>query len=202
MNQPTHHDTQVVYHARRTRKQRSWVSFILTLIAMVLTAIAAYSMYRDPLFTSHLLNQDVNYHQFQQFTQQLSSQAFVDLSNFEEELSRLLWIINLFYILCFVNIVLAILTLVFNRTLLKIFNFLISLVVFFIPVGLLFIIRNAATQLSESLAPLEAIIGNIEATSLLAESNAVHNAIIFTGIAAFLYLISLFFRNRKVGMRL
>lgn len=202
MNQPTHHDTQVVYHTRRTRKQRSWVSFILTLIAMVLTAIAAYSMYRDPLFTSHLLNQDVNYHQFQQFTQQLSSQAFVDLSNFEEELSRLLWIINLFYILCFVNIVLAILTLVFNRTLLKIFNFLISLVVFFIPVGLLFIIRNAATQLSESLAPLEAIIGNIEATSLLAESNAVHNAIVFTGIAAFLYLISLFFRNRKVGMRL
>ncbi|UXR78079.1 MULTISPECIES: hypothetical protein [unclassified Staphylococcus] len=202
MNQSTLNDTQRVYYTRQPKKRRSWVSFILTLIAMVLTAMAAYSMYRDPLFTSSFLNQEVNYHQFQQFTQQLGSQGLIDVSSFEEELSRLLSMINIFFVLCFVNIILAILTLVFNRTLLKILNFIVSLGVLLIPVILLYIIRDAATQLASALEPLQSLVGNIEATSLLAESNAVHNAIIYTGIAAFLYLISLFFRNRKIGTRL
>ena len=197
MNQLMNHRAQAVYPTRYLKKRRSWVSFILTLIAMVLTAMAGYSMYHDPLFISNFLKQEVNYNQFQQFTQQLSSQTFVDLSEFEQSLSRLLWIIHLFFILCVVNIVLAILTLVFNRTLLKVLNFIVSLGIFLIPVGLLVVIRDTAQQLTDNLKPLESLIGHIETTALLAESNAVHNAIIFTGIAAFLYFISLFFRNRK-----
>ncbi|MCS4486092.1 hypothetical protein [Staphylococcus americanisciuri] len=196
MNQPTQQETHMVY--RQIKKRRSWVSLILTLIAMVMTIMAAYGMYHEPLFSSNFLNQEVNYHQFQQFTQQLRSQTFVDLSDFEQSLTRLLWVINTFFILCIVNVILAILTLVFNRTLLKVLNFLVSLGIFFIPVGLLLIIRDIATQLSDALAPLQSLVGTIETTSLLAESNAVHNAIIFTGIATFLYFISLFFRNRKV----
>lgn len=200
MNQPMNHHVQAAYPTRHIKKRRSWVSFILTLIAMVLTAMAGYSMYHEPLFISNLLNKEVNYSQFQEFTeltQQLNSQTSIDLSGFEESLSRLLWIIHLFFILCVVNIVLAILTLVFNRTLLKVLNFIVSLGIFFIPVGLLVVIRDAAEQLTDNLKPLEPLMGHLETTALLAESNAVHNAIIFTGIAAFLYFISLFFRNRK-----
>ncbi|MDO5375436.1 MAG: hypothetical protein Q4F01_04545 [Staphylococcus rostri] len=197
MNQAPNHNKQMIYQKRHIKKRRSGVSFILTLIAMVLTAIAAYSMYHDPLFTSNFLNTELNYKQLQQFNQELSSQTFVDLSDFEQVVTQLSWTINGFFILCFVNIVLAILTLVYNRTLLKIVNFIVSLCIFFIPVGLLVIIRDAAKQLSAAFEPIQAIIGNVNATDILAESNAVHNAIIFTGIAAFLYFISLFFRNRR-----
>lgn len=179
---------------RYGKKKRSWVSFILTFIAMVLIIIAAYSMYTESLFSTVFLDQNVTYDQFKVFTEQLSSQSFIDLSDLEQRLSQLLMVLNVFFILCFINIILSILTLIFNRTIIKVINFIISIVLVAIPVGFLYIIREVASQVSSQLSQF---LGQIEPTAILVESNAIHNGIIFTSIAAVLYLVSLFFRNRR-----
>ncbi|MGV3244692.1 hypothetical protein [Staphylococcus sp. 11261D007BR] len=179
---------------RYGKKKRSWVSFILTFIAMVLIIIAAYSMYTESLFSTVFLDQNVTYDQFKVFTEQLSSQSFIDLSDLEQRLSQLLMVLNVFFILCIINIILSILTLIFNRTIIKVINFIISIVLVAIPVGFLYIIREVASQVSSQLSQF---LGQIEPTAILVESNAIHNGIIFTSIAAVLYLVSLFFRNRR-----
>lgn len=179
---------------RYGKKKRSWVSFILTFIAMVLIIIAAYSMYTESLFSTVFLDQNVTYDQFKVFTEQLSSQSFIDLSDLEQRLSQLLMVLNIFFILCIINIILSILTLIFNRTIIKVINFIISIVLVAIPVGFLYIIREVASQVSSQLSQF---LGQIEPTAILVESNAIHNGIIFTSIAAVLYLVSLFFRNRR-----
>lgn len=179
---------------RYGKKKHSWVSFILTFIAMVLIIIAAYSMYTESLFSTVFLDQNVTYDQFKVFTEQLSSQSFIDLSDLEQRLSQLLMVLNVFFILCIINIILSILTLIFNRTIIKVINFIISIVLVAIPVGFLYIIREVASQVSSQLSQF---LGQIEPTAILVESNAIHNGIIFTSIAAVLYLVSLFFRNRR-----
>lgn len=187
------HDT--VHRSKRYgKKKRSWISFILTFIALVLTAIAAYSMYTETLFKMVFLDQNVTYDQFKVFTEQLSHQNFIDLSSFEERLNQLLLVLNAFFILCFINIVFAILTLVFNRTIIKMINVLIAGLLLIIPIGFLYIIRQIASRMSTELSQL---LGQVDPTAILVESSAIHNSIIFMAIATGLYFITLFFRNRR-----
>ncbi|MBI5974297.1 hypothetical protein [Staphylococcus canis] len=183
---------------RYGKKKRSWVSFILTLIALVLTIIAAYSMYTENLFRMVILDQNVTYDQFKVFTSQLSQQSFIDLSDFETRLNQLLLVLNVFFILSLVSILLGLITLIFNRTVLKLINFVISVILLIIPVGFLFIIRYVASSLSKELSQY---LGDINPQALLIESSAIHNAIIFMAIATILYFIALFFRNRRPKVR-
>ncbi|QLK86714.1 hypothetical protein [Staphylococcus sp. 17KM0847] len=197
MTAPIHTQPEIMYRTHRIKKRRSWISFILTFIAMVLTAIAAYSMYRETLFTIGFLNQDVYYDQFKTFTEQLTRQTLVDLSEIEQRLNYLRIALRCFFVLCLINIILALLTLLFNRTLLKLINWIISVCITFIPIGFLYIIREVAEQLSDKLAPVQALIGTVDPNTIITASSALYNAAILTGIATVLYFIALFFRNRK-----
>lgn len=176
------------------KKRRSWVSFTLTLIALVLSAISAYHMFYNTLFRLDFLDQSVNYQQFKEAIHQLTNQAMIDTSELEKNLNILLTMIHIFFILVFINILLAILTLVFNRTLIKLLNFIIAICTTLIPVAILYVIREAAKTFAEKLSQY---LGNVDATALLSEANGLHNAIIFSCIATALYFISLFFRNRR-----
>ena len=176
------------------KKRRSWVSFILTLIALALSVISAYHMFYNTLFQLNFLDQTVNYHQFKEVIQNLTQQSYIDTSDLENSLNILLTMIHVFFILVFLNVVLAILTLVFNRTLIKILNFIIAVCATLIPVAILYIVREAAKEMATK---VEQYLGHIDPSTLLVEANGLHNAIIFSGIATALYFISLFFRNRR-----
>ncbi|EJG0096707.1 hypothetical protein DB521_RS05270, partial [Staphylococcus pseudintermedius] len=106
--------------------------------------------------------------------------------------------LNFFFILVLVNIIFAILTLIFNRTILKVINWFISIWILLIPIAFLFYINRAAEEITQKLAPY---IGNVDPATVFSPSNALHNAIIFTAIAMVLYFISLFFRNRRPKIR-
>ncbi|MCO4328848.1 hypothetical protein MTQ89_09180 [Staphylococcus hyicus] len=176
------------------KKRRSWVSFVLTLIALVLSAIAAFHMYYHTLFKIHFLDQTVNYQQFKDVIQNLTHQSLIDTRDLESNLNMLLTMINIFFILIFINIVLAILTLVFNRTFIKLLNLIIAVCATLIPIAILYIVREAAKTLASKFEPY---LGHVNPSTLLAESNGLHNAIIFSSIATLLYFVSLFFRNRR-----
>lgn len=176
------------------KKHRSWVSFILTLIALVLSAIAAFHMYYHTLFKIQFLDQTVNYQQFKDVIQNLTHQSLIDTRDLESNLNMLLTMINIFFILIFINIVLAILTLVFNRTFIKLLNLIIAVCATLIPIAILYIVREAAKALASKFEPY---LGHVNPSTLLVESNGLHNAIIFSSIATLLYFVSLFFRNRR-----
>ncbi|UEX90486.1 hypothetical protein [Staphylococcus ratti] len=176
------------------KKRRSWVSFILTLIALVLSAISAYHIFYKTLFRLEFLGQSVNYQQFKETIHQLTNQATIDTSQLEHNLNILLTMIHVFFILVFINIVLAILTLVFNRTLIKLLNLILAICATLIPVAILYVIREAAKAFAEKLSQY---LGHVDAAALLSEANGLHNAIICSCIATSLYFISLFFRNRR-----
>ncbi|WMZ79890.1 hypothetical protein [Staphylococcus pseudintermedius] len=80
-NQPIHRSA---YYGK---KRRSWVSFILTLIAMVLVAIAAYSMYSETLFKMSFLDENVTFDKLKVIADQLTAQSFIDTSNIEQTLN-------------------------------------------------------------------------------------------------------------------
>ena len=177
-----------------SKKRRSWVSFILTLIALALSIISAYHMFYNTLFQLNFLNQTVNYHQFKEVIQNLTQQSYIDTSNLEHSLNTLLTMIHVFFILVFLNVVLAILTLVFNRTLIKLLNLIIAVCATLIPVAILYIVREAAKEMATK---VEQYLGHVDPSSILVEANGLHNSIIFSCIATTLYFISLFFRNRR-----
>ncbi|MEJ7541417.1 hypothetical protein [Staphylococcus intermedius] len=187
-NQPIHRNPNY------GKKRRSWVSFILTLIALVLVAIAAYSMYSETLFKMSFLDENVTFDKLKEIANQLTAQSFIDTSEIEQTLDFVIMGLNIFFILVLVNIIFAILTLVFNRTILKVINWIISIVITLIPIAFLFYINQAAEEVTKKLAPY---IGNVDPSTVFSPSNALHNAIIFTAIATVLYFISLFFRNRR-----
>ncbi len=188
-------DYQTIHRGKRYgKKRRSWVSFILTLIAAVFVTIAAYSMYSDTLFKMGFINENVTFDKLKVITTQLSSITLIDISAVEQKLSVLIKVLNVFFILSLINIVLALLTLIFNRTILKILNFIIAIFITLIPIGFLYYIDEVADEFAKQLAPY---VGQVDASNLLTGANALHNAIIFMGIATFLYFISLFFRNRR-----
>ncbi|EHL7195762.1 hypothetical protein KEI85_000642 [Staphylococcus pseudintermedius] len=191
-NQPIHRST---YYGK---KRRSWVSFILTLIAMVLVAIAAYSMYSETLFKMSFLDENVTFDKLKVIADLLTAQSFIDTSNIEQTLNYVIMGLNFFFILVLVNIIFAILTLIFNRTILKVINWFISIWILLIPIAFLFYINRAAEEITQKLAPY---IGNVDPATVFSPSNALHNAIIFTAIAMVLYFISLFFRNRRPKIR-
>ena len=191
-NQPIHRSQ---YYGK---KRRSWVSFILTLIAMVLVAIAAYSMYSETLFKMSFLDENVTFDKLKVIADQLTAQSLIDTSNIEQTLSYVIMGLNIFFILVLINIIFAILTLVFNRTILKVVNWIISILIVLIPIAFLFYINRAAEEIAKKLVPY---IGNVDPTTVFSPSNALHNAIIFTAIATVLYFISLFFRNRRPKIR-
>lgn len=176
------------------KKRRSWISFILTLIALVLSAIAAYHMYFNTLFKINFIDQTVNYQQFKNVIQELGHQSLIDTRDLESNLNILLTMIHVFFILVFINIVLSILILVFNRTLIKLLNVVIALCATLIPIAILFMIREAAQALASKFSHY---LGNLEPSALLTEANGLHNAIIFSSIATLFYFISLFFKNRR-----
>ncbi|ARJ50507.1 hypothetical protein [Staphylococcus lutrae] len=183
------------YHGK---KKRSWISFILTLIAMVLVAIAAYSMYTESLIKMGFIDENVTFNQLQVIADQLTAQSTIDTSNVEQTLHYLIIALNAFFVFALINILFAILTLLFNRTVLKCINWFISLFIVLVPTAFLFYIHTAAGEIAHNLEPY---LGHVDAATILAPSSALYNTIIYTSIAAVLYFVSLFFRNRYPKMR-
>ncbi len=100
-------------------------------------------MYSETLFKMSFLDENVTFDKLKVIADQLTAQSFIDTSNIEQTLNYVIMGLNFFFILVLVNIIFAILTLIFNRTILKVINWFISIWILLIPIAFLFYINRA-----------------------------------------------------------
>lgn len=213
----------------QTTKKRSWVSIIIHFIVLVLTAISGYSMYKQPLFIFGLKDTEVGYTQLKNFKQSLSNLTELSINSDQvtklnglglsdiakqlealsikpEHIDQLKSVIeqinmlfNIFFGLCILSLILTILTLLFNRTLLKLLNFLsiasmLAIVVYFM-IAIDYLAQRIAKLLNNAYV-------QITPDQVIIEADATHNAIILLICCLALIFLSLFFRSKRQIKRL
>ncbi|EAC7660782.1 hypothetical protein A6469_17655, partial [Listeria monocytogenes] len=105
---------------------------------------------------------------------------------------------NIFFILCLVSMFITVITIILNRTLLKIFNLLILAGMLLITLYFSYIIHTIAQKISES---LKQYYLTVSPDQVINEADAIHNALILLACSIALLFISLFFRNRLARIR-
>ena len=184
---------------RYGKKRRSWVSLIIHIIVLILTAIAGYSMWKEPIFKVKLLNQLVNFHQFSTFSDKLEELKKLpinvgDIDKIQHQLDQLVIAFEVFFGICILSLILTFFTILFNRTVLKIVNFIIVVILMLMTFGFAYLIdhvaKKAATEMSSAYL-------SFKPDDILTQSDAIHNNFILLGCSLALLFISLFFRNRR-----
>jgi len=181
------------------KKKKSWVSMVIQIIVLILVAISGYSMYKEPLFNLVFLKTPINFHQLTNFQSTMNDVANLNLNidninDLQTSIDRLILVFYVFFIACILSLILTILTLVFNRTALKIVNVLVIAIMFIITFGFSYLIKNIASRIAESMSQNYL---TVKPTQVLTEADAIHNSITLLGCSIALLIISLFFRNRK-----
>ena len=92
----------------------------------------------------------------------------------------------------------TVITIILNRTLLKIFNIIILAVMLFITMYFSYIIHTIAQNISES---LKKYYLSVSPDQVITEADAIHNGLILLACSIALLFISLFFRNRLARIR-
>lgn len=185
--------------ARFGKKKKSWVSMIIQIIVLILVAISGYSMFKEPLFNLVFAKTPINFHQLTNFQNTMNDVANLNLNidnidDLQTSIDRLILVFYVFFIACILSLLLTILTLIFNRTALKVVNLLVIAIMFIITFGFSYLIKNIATRIAESMSQYYL---TVKPTQVLTEADAIHNSIILLGCSIALLIISLFFRNRK-----
>ena len=184
---------------RYGKKRRSWVSLIIHIIVLILTAIAGYSMWKEPIFKVKLLNQLVNFHQFSTFSDKLEELKKLpinvgDIDKIQHQLDQLVIAFEVFFGICILSLILTFFTILFNRTVLKIVNFIVVVILMLMTFGFAYLIdhvaKKAATEMSSAYL-------SFNPDDILTQADAIHNNFILLGCSLALLFISLFFRNRR-----
>ncbi|RIM35541.1 hypothetical protein BU629_07705, partial [Staphylococcus capitis] len=113
-------------------------------------------------------------------------------------IDNLIMVFNIFFILCLVSMFITVITIILNRTLLKIFNLFILAAMLLITLYFSYIIHTIAQKISES---LKQYYLTVSPDQVINEADAIHNALILLACSIALLFISLFFRNRLARIR-
>lgn len=188
---------------RYGRKKRSWVSLIIQAIVFILTMITGYSMWKQPVFNIVFTNDAINYHEIKNLQNSITNigNLNINLGNIDQlqqNIDRLVLIFNAFFVLCVISLILAVLTLIFNRTVLKVVNILILAIMLVITLFFSYIIQTLAQRISEA---LKQYFLNIPPDQTIVEADAIHNGLILIACSIGLLVISLFFRNRRARVK-
>ena len=100
---------------------------------------------------------------------------------------------NTFFILTIVSLVITILTIIFNRTLLKILNFIVISILLIMSLYFGYAIQVIGQRIADK---LQSFSLNVSANQIISE-DAIHNALILLVCSLALLIVSFFFRNRK-----
>ena len=180
------------------KKKRSWVSMIIQLIVLVLTAITGYSMYKQPIFNIVFAKQTIDFHQLKNFQDTVTQIGNININlgnidQLQQSVDNLIIIFNIFFVLCLISLFITVITIIFNRTALKVVNILLLAIMLVITLYFSYIIHTIAQKISES---LKQYYLTVSPEQVLTEADAIHNALILIGCSIALLIVSLFFRNR------
>ena len=162
------HEQEIHRGKRYGKKKRSWVSIIIHLIILILTKIG---------------NLNIN---------------LGNMDDLQKSIDNLIMVFNVFFILCLVSMFITVITIILNRTLLKIFNLFILAAMLLITLYFSYIIHTIAQKISES---LKQYYLTVSPDQVINEADAIHNALILLACSIALLFISLFFRNRLARIR-
>lgn len=196
-NQDLHRDQ------RYGKKKRSWVSIVIHVIILILTAITGYSMLKQPIFNLVFANKTINFHELQNFQETLNQIGSLninlgDINHLQNSIDNLIMMFNIFFILCLISMFITVITIILNRTLLKIVNLIILAGMLFITMYFSYIIHTIAQKISES---LKQYYLTVSPDQVMTEADAIHNALILIACSIALLFVSLFFRNRLARIR-
>ena len=121
-----------------------------------------------------------------------------NMDDLQKSIDNLIMVFNIFFILCLVSMFITVITIILNRTLLKIFNLLILAGMLLITLYFSYIIHTIAQKISES---LKQYYLTVSPDQVINEADAIHNALILLACSIALLFISLFFRNRLARIR-
>ncbi|HCT6979456.1 TPA: hypothetical protein OT649_001175 [Staphylococcus aureus] len=188
---------------RYGKKKRSLVSMIIQIIVVILTAIAGYSMWKQPIFNIVFTKESVDFDGIKNFNETIGEmhQLNINLGNIndlQQGIDRLILVFNGFFILCIVSLVITILTIVFNRTVLKVVNILVLTIMLVITLYFSYIIKALAQEIADV---FKKYYLNVPPDQVITEADAIHNGIILLGCSIGLLVISLFFRNRMPRLK-
>ncbi|MCJ1655714.1 hypothetical protein MT340_002960 [Staphylococcus sp. NRL 16/872] len=198
------HNNQFSRATRNGKKKRSWVSLIIHIIVLVLVGITGYSMYKQPIFNLVFVNQPINYDgikDFQNLVTQIGSLNinFGQLANIQDIADKLILVFNVFFILCLISMVISIITILFNRTILKIINFIIIAILLVMSYYFGYAVQLIGQRISDK---LQDYYLKVSPTQIISEADAIHNALILLVCSLALLIISFFFRNRRPKTKL
>lgn len=185
------------------KKKRSYVSLITQIIVLILTIISIYSMLKEPIFNILLVNEPIRFSQilnFQETLQNISSQNvdLTQISQLQDNISKLKLAFYAFFFAGILSLILTVLTLIFNRTAIKIVNMVLIAIMFAIPFGLAYIVEETAKRVSET---LQQYFINLSPDKILVTGEAISNATVLLACCFGLLFISLFFRNRRIRIK-
>ncbi|EKU49041.1 hypothetical protein [Staphylococcus massiliensis] len=184
---------QEIHRGRYGKKRRSWMSMILSLLSLILMVVAGFSMFKDHLFKLNVLGKKINLESLQSLANNVHQQLNIDINHAEQYVQFLVYGIYAFLIACLLSIILHIITLIFNRTAIKIINLFLTLITVIIPVALIFISKEAAKRISDGISQFYI---TVKPEEVIVPDDAIFNAIILTGSSLILLLVNLFFRNK------
>ena len=180
------------------KKKNSWISLIIHIIILILVGITCYSMYKQPILNFVLANQAIDFSEiknFQNTTTQIGplNINISEVANLQGIIDKFILAFNIFFVLCILSMIISILTIVFNRTILKVINFIIIAVVLMIAFSFSYTIQMAGNQVSQN---LHHFFLDLAPNQIITEADAIHNALILLSSSLALLFISFFFRNR------
>lgn len=92
---------QEIHRGKRYgKKKRSWVSLIIQVFVLVLTAITGYSMLKQPIFKISFVNETINFHQLRNFQDTVTQIGNLNLGNIDQlqqSVDNLIIIFNIFF---------------------------------------------------------------------------------------------------------
>ena len=138
-------------HRGKDMVKRSWVSLIIQVFVLVLTAITGYSMLKQPIFKISFVNETINFHQLRNFQDTVTQIGNLNLGNIDQlqqSVDNLIIIFNIFFVLCLISLFITVITIIFNRTALKVVNILLLAIMLVITLYFSYIIHTIAQKIS------------------------------------------------------
>ena len=71
---------QEMHRGKNMERKRSWVSIVIHIIVLVLTAITGYSMLKQPIFNIVFANQKINFHEIRNFQDTVTKIGNLDIN--------------------------------------------------------------------------------------------------------------------------
>ena len=111
-------------------------------------------MLKQPIFKISFVNETINFHQLRNFQDTVTQIGNLNLGNIDQlqqSVDNLIIIFNIFFVLCLISLFITVITIIFNRTALKVVNILLLAIMLVITLYFSYIIHTIAQKISESL---------------------------------------------------